>query len=380
MRTGTRQRPDLRIGLIGTGYMGKAHTIGYAQAPIVFDLPMTPIPQTLCSTSEEKVRSLADQWHYRDYSTDWRAVVTSEHIDAVIIATPPHTHFDMAMTAIEAGKHVFCEKPLAMTASEALALAEAAEAAGVQTMVGYNYIKCPASLLAREMIEAGEIGDIIHVQATHVEDYMRDPEEAVGWRVSREIAGPAGALADVGSHIINGVLRLAGPFEDICAVSRVIYPERPDHDGQPIPVENDDYGHILARLRSGAHASITYSRVASGRKMGYAYEITGTRGAIIFSQEAMNEVHLFTHNQMSHREGFKRIMIGPEHPDYGQFSLGAGHGTGYNDMMTIEARDFIEAIHHGEAVWPTFRDGYEVDRIVDACLDSASSRAWVNIT
>ena len=267
-----------------------------------------------------------------------------------------------------------------MNAAESLRMAEAAEAAGVANLVGYNYIKHPASQLAKQMIDAGEIGEIIHVRATHNEDYLHDPSEPGNWRVTREQGSLGGALSDVGCHVINAVLRLAGPIEALVADAGIVHARRPDPAGGERAVENPDQGHFLARFANGALGSVSFSRVAAGRKMAYGYEITGTKGAIAFDQERMGELHYFKAGEAAAREGFKRILIGPAHPDFVDFCLGAGHGLGYNDQIVIEARDFVRAIATGQTVWPSFRDGYEVDRVVDAVLRSREIGAWVTVS
>ncbi len=371
---------SIRMGVIGAGYMGKAHAIAYKSAATVFDLPAAPACEMIATTSAEGAAAKAEALGFRRSTGDWRALVEDPEVDAVNVSTPPATHLEMVLAALAAGKPVFCEKPLGMKAAESLRMAEAAEAAGLPNLVGYNYIKHPASRLAREMIEAGEIGEILHVRATHNEDYLHGPEVPGNWRVSRDQGSVGGALSDVGCHVINAVLRLAGPIESLVADLNIVQAERPDPAGGTCTVENPDQGHFLARFANGAMGSVTFSRVAAGRKMAYAYEITGTRGAIAFDQERMGELHYFKAGEPAAREGFKRILIGPEHPDFVDFCLGAGHGLGYNDQIVIEARDFVRAIVTGEPVWPTFRDGYEVDRVVDAVLRSRDSGAWVAVS
>ncbi len=370
----------IRMGVIGAGYMGKAHAIAYKSAATIFDLPAAPACEMIATTSAEGAAAKAQALGFRRSTGDWRALVEDPEVEAVNISTPPATHLEMVLAALAAGKPVFCEKPLGMNAAESLRMAEAAEAAGVANLVGYNYIKHPASQLAREIIEAGEIGDILHVRATHNEDYLHDPDKPGDWRITRDRGSVGGALSDVGCHVINAVLRLAGPIDSLVADLNIVQGQRPDPAGGTRRVENPDQGHFLARFANGALGSVSFSRVAAGRKMGYAYEITGTRGAIAFDQERMGELYYFKSGEPAAREGFKRILIGPEHPDYVDFCLGTGHGLGYNDQIVIEARDFVRAIATGEAVWPSFRDGYEVDRVVDAVLRSGDSGGWVAVS
>jgi len=370
----------IRMGVIGAGYMGKAHAIAYKSAATIFDLPAAPLCEMIATTSAEGAAAKAQALGFRRSTGDWRALVEDPEVDAVNISTPPAAHLEMVLAALAAGKPVFCEKPLGMSAAESLQMAEAAETAGVANLVGYNYIKHPASQLAKQMIDAGEIGEVLHVRATHNEDYLHDPAEPGNWRITRDLGSLGGALSDVGSHVINAVLRLAGPIESLVADTGIVHARRPDPVGSTRAVENPDQGHFLARFANGALGSVSFSRVAAGRKMAYGYEITGTKGAIAFDQERMGELHYFKAGEPAAREGFKRILIGPEHPDFVDFCLGAGHGLGYNDQIVIEARDFVRAIATGEAVWPTFRDGYEVDRVIDAVLRSRDSGAWIAVS
>jgi predicted dehydrogenase len=271
-----------------------------------------------------------------------------------------------------------CEKPLGFSAAESLLLAQAAEAAGLANMVGYNYIRTPASQLAKQIIDAGEIGDIIHVAAEHVEDYLHDANAPASWRTRTATATQAGALADVGSHVINAVLRLAGPVDALVADMNIVHAQRAGAQGMEA-VQNDDQGNLMLRFANGALGALTFSRVAAGRKMGYTYRITGTRGAIAFDQENQNELWLYDAGRPAQRRGFQRLLMGPAHPDFLAFSQGAGHGTGYNDQIVIEARDFLHAIASGAPVWPTFRDGYEVDRVIETALHSMRERGWISL-
>ncbi|MNK49742.1 Glucose-6-phosphate 3-dehydrogenase [compost metagenome] len=369
---------DINIGLIGAGYMGKAHTIAYKAVRSIFPTALNPVCECISTSSAEGAVRSAQELGWNRSTSDWRALVNDRAIDAIIVATPPATHKDIVLAALALGKPVFCEKPLGMTAAESLLLAQAAEAAGVANMVGYNYIRTPASQLARQIIESGEIGEIIHVAAEHVEDYLHDPRAPASWRTREATATRAGALADVGSHLLNLALRLGGPVDSLVADMNTVHAQRQGPAGLEA-VENDDQGNVMLRFASGALGALTFSRVAAGRKMGYTYRITGTKGALAFDQENQNELWLYNAGRPAQRQGFQRLLMGPAHPDYLAFSQGAGHGTGYNEQIVIEARDFLQAIAGGQPVWPTFRDGYEVDRLIAAALRSAKERSWISL-
>jgi len=371
-------RKQLHIGLIGAGYMGKAHSIALQSVRSIFNTSLSPVCDMLATSSAQGAAQSADALGWRRSSGDWRNVVLDPQIDAVIIATPPHTHQEMVLAALAHGKHILCEKPLGMSAAQSLQLAVAAEQAGLANMVGYNYIRTPASQLARQIIASGEIGEIIHVAAEHVEDYLHDPLTPASWRTRAATATRAGALADVGSHAINAVLRLAGPIEALVADISVVHAQRQGPHGLEA-VENDDQGTMLLRFASGARGALTFSRVAAGRKMGYTYRITGTKGAIAFDQEDQNALWLYDAGRPAERQGFQKLLMGPGHPDYLPFSQGAGHGTGYNDQIVIEARDFLQAIATGQPVWPTFRDGYAVDQVIETVLESVQEGRWITL-
>lgn len=369
---------QLRIGLIGAGYMGKAHTLAWQSVRTVFDTPLSPVCEMLATSTEDGARENARGWGWRRSTGDWQTLVTDTAIDAVVIATPPRTHLPMCLAAIASGKHVFCEKPLGCSPDESRQMAQAAERAGVANMVGFNYIRTPASQLAHEIIASGEIGAVTHIAAEHAEDYLHPPGQPASWRTRESEATTAGALADVGAHVINACLRLAGPIRSLVADTHIVQKSRMGPHGSEL-VGNDDLGQLLLRFASGASGTLSFSRVAAGRKMGYAYRITGTRGAIAFDQEDQNALWLFDADRPTNRQGFQKILMRPGHPDYASFNQGAGHGTGYNEQIVIEARDFIRAIDSGTPVWPDFRAGHAVDCVIAAALQSAAERCWVDL-
>ena len=369
---------QLRIGLIGAGYMGKVHTLAWQSVRTVFDTALSPVCEMLATSSDDGAREHARAWGWRRSTGNWRMLVNDPDVDAVVIATPPRTHLPMALAAIAQGKHVFCEKPLGCSPDESLQMALAAEKAGVANMVGFNYIRTPASQLAHEIIASGEIGEVIHIAAEHVEDYLHSPQLPASWRTRESEATAAGALGDVGAHVINACLRLLGPIQSLVADTHVVHARRAGSQGDEI-VGNDDLGQLLLRFASGASGTLGFSRVAAGRKMGYTYRITGTRGALSFDQEDQNALWLFDANRPLERQGFQKILMRPGHPDYASFNQGAGHGTGYNEQIVIEARDFISAIVSGQSVWPDFRAGHEVDRVIAAALQSAAERRWLDL-
>ena len=247
----------------------------------------------------------------------------------------------------------------------------AAQAAGVVNMVGFNYIRTPASQFARKLIADGEIGDITWFRGEHTEDFYADPQAPATWRTTGMANGTMGDLAP---HMINGALALMGPITRLIGTHETVHHTRPGGE-----VTNDDHAQMMCRFENGAMGQMYFSRVSTGRKMGYAYEISGTKGAIRFDQEDQNALWLYRMEGPEATRGFTKILTGPAHPDYAPFCQGPGHGTGYQDQIIIEAKDFLEAIAAGKPLWPTFHDGHEVNRVIAATLASADAGTWIDI-
>lgn len=367
---------NLGLGIVGGGYMGKAHSVAMQAVGAVFDTKLRPVCEMICTTSEEGAAEKARAFGFKRSTAEWRKLVDDPAVEAVVIASPQEFHRDIALAAFALGKPVFCEKPLGASLAESREMVAAAESAGVANMTGFNYIRTPASQLARQIIEAGEIGEITYFRGEHTEDFFADPATPASWRTQGRSNGTMGDLAP---HMVNGALALAGPIESLMADIETVHKSRPGSDGKMQPVTNDDQGQFLCRFANGAMGLLYFSRVATGRKMGYAYEVFGTKGALRFDQEDQNALWLYQSDTPSDRQGYTKILTGPEHPDYEVFCQGPGHGTGYQDQIIIEAKDFLQAIETGETVWPSFRDGMEVNRIIEAAWASQQDRRWVQI-
>jgi predicted dehydrogenase len=370
----------LGIGLIGSGFMGLCHSLAFRAAPGIFNLPAQPVLELLADIDDEAARRAADQFGYARSTGDWRALVADPKVDLVDIAAPNVLHKPIALAAIAAGKPVYCEKPLAPDAADAKILMDSAAAAGVKTMVGFNYLKNPIAALVREIVASGEIGEVIGFRGINAEDYMADPATPYSWRL--EPAGGAGVLTDLGSHIISMARFLIGDIASVCGHIETIVKQRPVSAGatETREVEVCDQTRFLVRFAGGASGSIEVSWVATGRKAQLGYEITGTRGSLAFTQERMNEVKLYTLGQPAGREGYKTIVAGPDHPPFADFCPAPGHQIGFNDTKTIEVRDLIVGLADGGAPWPDFREGWEVQRVVDAVVRSAADGSWVPVS
>ncbi|MEJ6396514.1 Gfo/Idh/MocA family protein [Yoonia sp. 208BN28-4] len=361
---------EIGIGIIGGGYMGKAHAVAFGAVKAVFDTALTPRLEMVCATSPESAEKYRNTYGFARATDDWRVLVDDPKVEAVVIASPQATHREIALAAFAAGKPVLCEKPLGTSMDDSRAMVDAATQAGVANMVGFNYIRTPASQYARQLLAEGRIGDVIWFRGEMTEDFFADPAIG-GWRAQGRANG---CMGDLAPHMINAAHALMGPIKSLCAVTETVHKTR---DGDA--VTNDDLAQMMCRFASGAQGHMFFSRVAMGRKMGYAYEIHGTKGHIRFDQEDQNAIHLYLAEGPEAERGFRKILTGPNHPDYLPFCQGPGHGTGYNDQIIIEAKDFLTAIATKTPVWPTFQEGLEVNRIVAATHASSERNAWVQV-
>jgi len=364
------------IGVVGAGYMGKLHSVALHAVASVFDTPLRPVCEMICATTKAGAADKARAYGFKRSTADWQELVSDPLVEAVVIASPQSTHLAIAQAAFALGKPVLCEKPLGESLAQSQQMVKAAAAAGVANMVGFNYIRTPASQYARQLLSEGAIGDITWFRGEHTEDFLADPSLAANWRTRGRANGTMG---DLSPHMINGALALMGPIKSLCADIDSVYKRRNGPDG-PEAVTNDDHAHFLCRFQSEVMGHLYFSRISTGRKMGYAYEISGSKGAIRFDQEDQNALWLYQATGKEAQRGFKKILTNTEHPDYINFCLGPGHGTGYQDQLIIEARDFLQAIHSGQAVWPTFNDGMLVNQIVEAAWRSNDGKCWVDIS
>lgn len=366
-----RQVSQIGVGIVGGGYMGKAHAVAMAAVGAVFDTALRPSLEVICTTSQAGAADKARQFGFKRSTSSWQSLVDDPAVQAVVIASPQETHHDIALAAFARGKHVLCEKPLGIGLDQSRTMLKAAQDSGCVHMVGFNYIRTPASQLARQIIARGQIGEISFLRAEHTEDFLADASLPGDWRTQGRANGNMGDLAP---HIINAALALAGPITSLVADIATVHQTRGG-----ITVGNDDQSSIMCRFASGAMGQLFASRVATGRKMGYAYEIYGTKGSIRFDQEDQNALWLYRAEGAEDRRGFAKILTGPLHPDYKAFCLGPGHGTGYQDQIIIEARDFLQAIHQGKSLWPTFHDGMLVNQVIEAGWRSQEGRCWIEI-
>ena len=373
---------SIGIGLIGAGFMGKCHALAFGAVKAVFaDVPR-PRLELLCDASLENARASADQFGFARATDDWRALVEDSRIDIVSITTPNSLHHEMALAAIAAGKHVYCEKPLGVTLEQAEEMAAAAASSTARTLVGYNYLKNPAVLHAKALLEHGAIGRIIHFRGIFDEDYMADPALPGTWRSLRREAG-LGVLGDMGCHLVAAALDLAGPVESVLAETRLVHPRhsRAEVGGVPAsdPIENEDIATALVRFERGVDGVLMMSRTAWGTKNRLAWEVHGEAGMLAFDQERMNELRLYQAGEPKAEAGFKTILAGPAHPPFGAFVPAPGHSLGFNDMKVIEVEHLLSGIASGAPIHPDFAAALEIERIIYAIDESGRSGIRVRL-
>lgn len=380
---------EIGIGLIGTGFMGKCHALAFGAVAATTDPTLRPRLELLCDTDGDHAAAMARQFGFSRATTDWRELVTDPAVDIVSITAPNALHHDMAVTAAQAGKHVYCEKPMALTVANASAMADAVAEAGVKSLVGYNYLRNPAIAYARQMIGDGELGDVFSFRGIFDEDFMANAATPFSWRCRGADSG-AGALGDMATHLVSLAHYLAGPIEAVCASTQTVITERPaagpDQPGGT--VENDDLADALVRFASGATGVLSTSRINWGRKCHLAYEINGTDGTLIFDQERMNELQHYRPppgesadplRPATADEGFRTILMGPAHPGYDNFVPASGAGLGFNDLKVLEVSHLLAGIAGEETLYPDFQEALSIERVIDAIVRSAAASSWVEI-
>ncbi|GAA3565847.1 Gfo/Idh/MocA family oxidoreductase [Nonomuraea rosea] len=370
-------RTSIGVGMIGYAFMGRVHSQAWRSVGAFFDLPLAPRMAVLAGRSKERTETAAAQLGWADIETDWRELVKRDDVQIVDICTPGDSHAEIAIAALQAGKHVLCEKPLANTVAEAEAMVAAAAAAPGKSMVAFNYRRVPAVALARRYVEEGRLGEIRHVRAQYLQDWIVDPEFPLVWRLQKDKAG-AGALGDIGSHIVDAAEFITGQrVVGVSALTETFIKERPlasesaglgaTGTSEKGPVTVDDAALFIGRLSGGAVASFEATRFASGRKNAMRIEINGSLGSLSFDFESMNELWLSQGGG-----GFERILVTePDHPYVGAW-WPPGHGLGYEHTFTHEVKDFLEAIATGADPTPSFADGLRVQKVLAAVERSAA--------
>jgi predicted dehydrogenase len=382
----------LNVGLIGGGFMGKAHSLAYAALPMFFwPAPAMPVRKVLAEATDEIAADAAARFGFESSTSDWRRVVEDPDIDVIDIATPNHLHAEIAIAAAAAGKHILCEKPLARTGEEARGMYEAVRGTDLVNMVAFNYRRTPAVALARKYIDEGALGRILNFRGTYLQDWSADPNSPLSWRFQKKIAG-SGALGDIGTHVIDLARYLVGDIASVSSILSTYIPERPlqeggadslgvsrGSDGPRGEVDVDDEVMTMLRFTGGAVGSLEATRNAHGRNNFLTFEIHGTEGSLSFNYERRDELQVAFDSDGADRRGFRTVYTGPNHPyGSGLWPIPA-LGIGYGETKIIEAYDFFTAIAEGTQVEPNFADGYQIALVADAIVDSAGKGAWVDV-
>jgi predicted dehydrogenase len=372
-------RKVINVGLVGTKFMGRAHSNAYVSAPKFFDLKADVVLKAVCGRDVDAAKAFASQWGWEHVETDWQALVARDDVDLVDISTPNNLHHPIAVAAAKAGKHVLCEKPLALNVAEAQAMVEAVEAAGVVNTVCHNYRRVPAVALAKQMIDAGELGELYHFRGVYLQDWIADPGFALVWRLQKDVAG-SGAHGDLNAHLIDLALWLVGPIAEVTGMMKTFVAERPLPDGTGTgAVTVDDATAFLARFEGGAVGTFEATRFAVGRKNAQRFEINGSKGSIVFELERLNELQFYDDTDPAGRHGFRLIhATDPAHPYVGAY-WPPGHDIGYEHSFINTVADVVNGIADGTDVHPTFADGLATQRVLDAVGRSVKTGAWAAI-
>lgn len=369
---------EMGIGLVGYGFMGKVHSNAYRQVGRFFEVDPTPRMRAICGRDEAAVQRAADSLGWEGYETDYHRLVERSDIELVDVSTPGSSHRDIALAALEAGKHVLCEKPLANTLDEAREMVEAARRAGTVNMVNFNYRRVPAVAFAKRLVEEGRLGEIRHWRAVYLQNIALDPELPLIWRFRKEEAG-SGALGDLGAHLVDLAHYLVGPIAGVVGTTKTFIQERPleEEAEETGEVTVDDATTFLASFENGAMGTFEATRLAPGRKNRNSFEINGSKGSVIFDLERMNELEVCFAEDVAEVGGFRTVLVTePEHP-YMQAWWPAGHIIGYEHTFTHAVKDLLDGIKIGESPMPSFEDGYRCQAVLDAVEKSKDSGSWI---
>lgn len=376
--------------MIGYKFMGKAHSHAYKDLPMFFPNTLRPVMKAICGRDAEGVGQAQRQFGWEESVTDWRELIGRDDIDLIDINAPSDAHKEIAIAAAEAGKHVFCEKPLALTLADSRAMLEAVEAAGVKHMIGFNYRFAPAVQLAKKLIDEGRLGRIFHFRAQFLQDWIIDPDFPLVWRLQKEIAG-SGAHGDLGAHLIDLAHFLVGGMTEVVGMNETFIKERPlpssmtglsargSAEGPKGEVTVDDATLFLARFAGGALGSFEATRFASGHRCTNAFEINGSKGSVRFDFERMNELAVYFTDDAADVQGFRRVLATDPAHAYSEAWWPPGHTIGYEHTFIHETVELLEALREDRQPVPNFRDGVACQQVLEAVDRSIEERRWVRI-
>ncbi|MCM8769257.1 MAG: Gfo/Idh/MocA family oxidoreductase [Candidatus Omnitrophica bacterium] len=384
---------EIRIGLIGYKFMGKAHSFAYNNVKLFFDIPASPVMRIICGRNEKPLKIAQGKFGWQEYETDWRKVVKRPDIDLIDVVTPPNAHKDIVIAAAREGKIILCEKPLASTLEDAYAMLDAVERYGVKHAICFNYRKLPAVALAHQLIQQGKIGKIYHIRAVYLQDWIVNPEFPLVWRLQKEVAG-SGAHGDLNAHLIDLARYLVGEFDEVIGLSQTFVGERPileekgdlttglvvtEKSNKKGPVTVDDATLFLARFKNGVIGSFEATRFAPGRKNGQRFEINGSRGSIVFNLENLNELQYYSQDDPEAERGFRTILATDGSHPYAGSWWPAGHIIGYGESFVNLVADLISAVSSGQNPSPNFHDGVKCQEVLNAVEESIGKRQWIKV-
>ena len=381
---------QVNVGMIGYKFMGKAHSHAYRDLPMFFPNSPKPVMKAVCGRDEAGVRQAAEQFGWEGYETDWRKLIERDDIDLIDINAPSDAHKEIAVAAARAGKHLFCEKPLALTLADSREMLAVAEANKVTHMVGFNYRFAPAVRLAKKLIAEGRLGRLFHFRATFLQDWIVDPDFPLVWRLQKDVAG-SGSHGDLGAHLIDMAHYLVGDMTEVIGVSETFIKERPlpssmtglsakgSADGPKGEVTVDDATLFLARFAGGTLGSFEATRFAPGHRCSNTFEINGSLGSVRFDFERMNELHVYFTSDDADVQGFRRVLATDPAHDYMDAWWPPGHTIGFEHTFIHEVVELLEALKEGREPQPSFHDGVKCQQVLEAVDLSIDERRWVRI-
>ncbi|UZD91260.1 Gfo/Idh/MocA family protein [Cognatishimia activa] len=385
---------QVRVAVLGaSGWMGKVHTMAYQTFPHFLGAESgTAKVVALVEANPEAAKELAFRAPEAKILNDWKAAIADPDIDLIDICLPDSLHYEVAKAALLAGKHVYCEKPLADTAAEARELADIAKAKGVITRVGHAFPRNPVHDLAKEIIDAGEIGEIKMFKGCQHIDMYGDPLAPYMWRANGELA-PTGIVGDTGSHIFSFMEFLVGRVSSLIADNFIVTDKRPVVDGlaygeetkltgqeEWADITNPDGTNLLCSFENGARGIVDFSRIATGRKFMQTYEIYGTKGSLVYTYDEVNRIRFYSNEDANGRRGYREIDVGPENETFRSFLPLPNFALGYNESKIIEVAEVVKSIVSNQPMWPTFETGHHICQMVDACMESSRKKSWVDLT
>jgi predicted dehydrogenase len=381
----------VNVGLVGYKFMGKAHSNAYSDVAMFFDMDAEPVMKAICGRSEEGVKAAAEKFGWESYETSWEDLVKRDDVHLVDVTAPSNFHKEISIGAIENGKNVFCEKPLALNLADAREMLQAAEEAGVKHMINFNYRKAPAIALAKKMIDDGLLGELYHFRGVYLQDWIIDPEFPIVWRLDKSVAG-SGSHGDLNAHIIDIARYLVGEFDSVVGMEETFIKERPltevgttgglaaQATGGRGEVDVDDATLFLTRFANGALGSFEATRFAAGRRNHNRFEVNGSKGSVVFNLERMNELEYYNVDDPEGLQGFRTIQATDSSHPYLHAWWPAAHIIGYEHTFIHQVYDLMQAIAHDTMPSPSFVDGVKCQEILDAVVKSIAEKRWVEIS